>query len=106
MAGADSLIVAALRSDYFAGVAQLVRASACHAEGRGFESRRSRHFSPRKFKYLDELSLQCSVSKGCILHTLGTARRPHFAVETAAAHMLSSLWDAWNRTGIFRPRKR
>src|SRR5580692_2509411 len=30
------------------GVAQLVRASACHAEGRGFESRRSRHV----FKHL------------------------------------------------------
>ncbi len=27
-----------------AGVAQLVRASACHAEGRGFKSRHSRHF--------------------------------------------------------------
>ncbi|SCA55785.1 hypothetical protein MTBPR1_120091 [Candidatus Terasakiella magnetica] len=26
------------------GVAQLVRASACHAEGREFESRHSRHF--------------------------------------------------------------
>ena len=26
----------------YAGVAQLVRASACHAEGRGFESRHSR----------------------------------------------------------------
>jgi hypothetical protein len=26
------------------GVAQSVRASACHAEGRGFESRHSRHF--------------------------------------------------------------
>ena len=30
-----------------AGVAQLVRASACHAEGRGFEPRLSRHsFQP------------------------------------------------------------
>jgi hypothetical protein len=28
-----------------AGVAQLVRVSACHAEGRGFESRHSRHLN-------------------------------------------------------------
>ena len=30
-----------------AGVAQLVRASACHAEGRGFEPRLSRHYFPQ-----------------------------------------------------------
>ena len=30
----------------FGGVAQLVRALACHARGRGFKSRHSRHFSP------------------------------------------------------------
>ena len=29
------------------GVAQLVRALACHARGRGFEPRRSRHSSPK-----------------------------------------------------------
>lgn len=34
-----------------AGVAQLVRAPACHAGGRGFEPRHSRHFSRIK-KYL------------------------------------------------------
>ena len=34
---------AGLREQGNAGVAQLVRVSACHAEGRGFESRHSRH---------------------------------------------------------------
>ena len=32
------------RHTYCGGVAQLVRALACHARGRGFESRHSRHF--------------------------------------------------------------
>jgi hypothetical protein len=39
------LPLAAIAAGERGGVAQLVRASACHAEGRGFESRHSRHFS-------------------------------------------------------------
>lgn len=34
------------------GVAQLVRASACHAEGRGFEPLHSRHYKPLFFQRL------------------------------------------------------
>ncbi len=38
------------------GVAQLVRASACHAEGRGFESRHSRQHPIRLQTFLNFLS--------------------------------------------------
>ena len=38
-------VVSSFRLPYQGVVAQLVRASACHAEGRGFESRPSRQLS-------------------------------------------------------------
>lgn len=38
-----------------AGVAQLVRVPACHAGGRGFEPRHSRHFSKVNHKQFESL---------------------------------------------------
>src|SRR6478609_11958081 len=45
------LPLAAIAAGRRGGVAQLVRASACHAEGRGFESRHSRHSQLRLFLF-------------------------------------------------------
>lgn len=41
----------AIRTKEFGGVAQLVRASACHAEGRGFESHHSRQIRHKHVVY-------------------------------------------------------
>ena len=43
------------------GVAQLVRALACHARGRGFKSRHSRHF-PYFILYLERLNRRTDIS--------------------------------------------
>jgi hypothetical protein len=45
-------LVTAARSECCGGVAQLVRAPACHAGGRGFEPRHSRHHALRIADYL------------------------------------------------------
>ena len=48
-----------LRRKKYGGVAQLVRASACHAEGRGFESRRSRNNQKQRASGLSVFGLLC-----------------------------------------------
>ncbi len=46
------------------GVVQLVRTSACHAEGREFESRRSRHFFINNLSFLGNSATNISHPKG------------------------------------------
>ena len=45
---ADAYVTQTKCKSALGGVAQLVRALACHARGRGFESRHSRHFPVKK----------------------------------------------------------
>ena len=52
-----------IRVIVFGGVAQLVRASACHAEGREFEPRRSRHLEEESFQRLFFYSVPGSLTE-------------------------------------------
>ena len=51
------------RSGAQGAVAQLVRASACHAEGCGFEPRRPRLFNPLEERYLAYLPVSGSAAQ-------------------------------------------
>ena len=61
------------------GVAQLVRVSACHAEGRGFEPRRSRHFLWKWLVFAVPVARYAGyVRSGClrVLASLGPGQPP------------------------------
>lgn len=90
-----------LRYKKYAVVAQLVRASACHAEGRGFESLRPR--SNAKATFLVVFCISSGGSEQTTLLTLGLERRSHVArsatstTDEPGSKVLTYFANAWSK---------
>lgn len=80
------------------GVAQSVRASACHAEGRGFEPRRSRHVFPPYSPCNSVRYARCAWSRERGVYALSFARRPLYN-----ARRLAILWHCNTALAVLGP---
>ena len=77
----------------FGGVAQLVRASACHAEGRGFKSHHSRHLISKPISHFGVVPMTISVNIIKLEHAKDLPL-PVYATEHSAGMDLLAANDA------------